>query len=153
MIGILSLIGFTIYEKSQSTGYTYAKVTYQNEVILMIDLDSLEYQVYETDYQSLIHTELAMDGIFYVPGLVTTDMQELYLIDDYARENQIKGVKLVVNDGKIEVAYQESPQDICQYQEPTNSHLQPLVCLPNELVINVYTNLSGNEFVPDSVLE
>jgi hypothetical protein len=27
------------------------------------------------------------------------------------------------------------------------------VCLPNELVIDVYTNLEDDEFIPDSILE
>lgn len=147
------MIGFSWYEKSQSTGYTYAKVTYQNEVILMIDLDSLDYQVYDTQYKNLVNTDLAGDGIFYVPGLVTTDMTELYVVDDFAKTNGIVGVKLVVVDGYIEVAYQESPRDVCEYQAPTNSHLQPLVCLPNELVINIYTDITGDQFIPDSVLE
>ncbi len=119
----------------------------------MVDLDSLEYVVYDTDYKNLIYVDLASEGIFYVPGTVTTDMTNLYLIDSYAEDQNIQGIKLLVEDGYIQVAYQESPQDICELQNPTNSSLQPLVCLPNELVINIYTNLSGDQFIPDSVLE
>ena len=106
-----------------------------------------------SNYKNLIYTDLATEGIFYVPGSVTTDMSNLYLVDSYAANNNIQGIKLLVEDGYIQVAYQESPQDICELQNPTNSSLQPLVCLPNELVINIYTNLSGNQFIPDSVLE
>lgn len=153
LFGIISLIGINLYASSQETGYTYAKITYKDELILMIDLDSLEYVVYDTDYKNLIYVDLASEGIFYVPGTVTTDMTNLYLIDSYAQSNNIQGIKLFVEDGYIQVAYQESPQDICELQNPTNSSLQPLVCLPNELVINIYTNLSGDQFIPDSVLE
>lgn len=152
-MGIISLIGINLYESSQESGYTYAKISYKDELILMIDLDTLQYEVYNTDYKNLINTDLASEGIFYVPGTVTTDMSDLYQIDSYAANNNIQGVKLFVEDGYIQVIYQESPQDICELQNPTNSSLQPLVCLPNELVVNVYTNLSGDQFVPDSVLE
>ena len=153
LFGIISLIGINLYASSQETGYTYAKITYKDELILMVDLDSLEYVVYDTDYKNLIYVDLASEGIFYVPGTVTTDMTNLYLIDSYAEDQNIQGIKLLVEDGYIQVAYQESPQDICELQNPTNSSLQPLVCLPNELVINIYTNLSGDQFIPDSVLE
>jgi len=119
----------------------------------MIDLDSLEYKLYDSAYKDLVNVELAAEGIFYVPGTTTTDMQELYLTDDFARENLIVGVKLLISDGKIEVAYQESPRNICELQRATNSNLEPLVCLPNELVVTVLTSLSSDEFIPDSVLE
>ena len=119
----------------------------------MIDLESYEYTVYDTEYKNEVNTDLANQGIFYVPGLVTTDMSLLYLEDEYAKDNEIVGIKLVIEDEKISVAYQESPKDLCELQPPTDSHLRPIVCLPNELVIDIYTDLESSEFVPDSVLE
>jgi len=119
----------------------------------MIDLESLEYQVFNTVYKSQIITDRADEGIFYVPGKVTTDMEALYQVDEFARDNQIIGIKLLIENSKISVEYQESPRDICEFQAPTDSHLQPIVCLPNELIINVYTNLSSEQFVPDAILE
>jgi hypothetical protein len=145
-------LGFRIYENSNRSGNAYARITYENELILMIDLATLDYQVFNTAYKDQIITELALEGIFYVPGKVTTDMEALYQVDEYARENEIVGIKLLVKDSKISVEYQESPRDLCEFQAPTDSHLQPIVCLPNELVIDVYTNLSSEQFVPDAIV-
>lgn len=153
LIGLLSLIGFKILENQNSTGNVYAKITYENELILMVDLNTLEYTVYDTPYKDNVYTDRASEGIFYVPGKVTSDMEVLYLTDDYARLNEIVGIKLLVEDQKISVAYQESPRDLCELQSPTNSHLRPIVCLPNELVIDVFTDMNQDEFIPDSVLE
>ncbi len=153
LLGIGLLIGFRLYEEAASSGNVYAKISYDNELILMIDLETLEYHIYDTDYKDQIVVDRYNEGIFYVPGKVTTDMDVLYEIDDYARENQIVGIKLLVEDQKISVVYQESPRDLCQFQAPTDSHLRPIVCLPNALVIDVYTDLTSDQFVPDSVLE
>ncbi len=149
IIGIV----FNVLQKVNDTGNTYAKVVYQNEVILMINLENNEYKIYDTEYKNLIHTEKADEGIFYVPGKTTVEMSELYETDDYARENNIVGIKIIVEEQKISVAYQESPKDLCQLQKPTSSPLMPIVCLPNELVINVYTDIESDQFIPDSILE
>ncbi|MCK4551308.1 MAG: NusG domain II-containing protein [Tenericutes bacterium] len=146
-------MGFKVIENINKTDNIYAKVVYHNNLILMIDLKSMEYTVYDTEYKDQVITVRADEGIFYVPGLVTTDMEELYEADDFARLNNIVGIKLEVKDQKISVLYQESPRDFCQLQPPTNSHLRPIVCLPNELVIDIYTNMNNDEFIPDSVLE
>lgn len=119
----------------------------------MVDLKSMDYTVYDTEYSDQVVTTRADEGIFYVPGLVTTEMDVLYEADEFARSNNIVGIKLEIENQKISVVYQESPRDLCQLQPPTNSHLRPIVCLPNELVIDIYTNMSSDEFIPDSVLE
>jgi len=153
LIGILSFIGFKLYENQTSTGNIYAKVTYDNVLILMINLETNEYFVYDSVYQDEVDTGRASEGIFYVPGKVTTDMEALYLVDEYARDHQIVGIKLQVDNNAISVVYQESPKDLCELQGASDSHLEPIVCLPNELVIDIYTNLESDVFVPDSVLE
>lgn len=152
-IGLSLLIGFKVYEASQATGNLYAKVIYKDQTILMIDLESNEFKIYDTIYKTQIDTGLSEEGIFYVPGSETVLMEELYLTDTYARDRQIVGIKILVQNQKIQVVYQESPKDICELQRPTNSSLEPIVCLPNELVIQVYTNLGDNALVIDSVLE
>ncbi len=119
----------------------------------MINLENDQYKVYDTEYKNQVITARSNEGIFYVPGDVTKDMQPLYETDSFAKENQIVGIKLKVENGEISVVYQESPKDICQLQGPSDSALEPIVCLPNELVINVYTNLDENQFTPDSILE
>jgi hypothetical protein len=153
MIALFSGIIFRVIENLNDTGNIYAKVVYQNEVILMINLKNNEYLVYDTEYKNQIDVTRYKDGIFYVPGKITTDMETLYQEDEYARDNQIVGIKVLVKDEKISVVYQESPKDTCQLQRPTSSSLMPIVCLPNELVINVYTDIENNQFIPDSVLE
>lgn len=153
VIGLALLLGFKWAERSQSTGAVFARVFYRDELILMIDLDNLTYHLYDTPYQNQIDVSRHDEGIFYVPGTTTTQMAALYAVDDYAREQEIVGIKLQVSDGKIRVLYQESPRDYCELQRPTNSSLEPLVCLPNELMVTIMTNLSPDDFVPDGVLE
>ena len=153
IVGLALLLGFKLWENTNKTGEVFAKVTYRDETILMIDLHNYEYKVYDTEYKDQVIVERAEEGIFYVPGTTTTDMSELYETDEYARDHGIVGVKLLVENGKIQVLYQESPRDICQLQRPTSSSLEPLVCLPNELIVSIMTNMESDEFIPDSVLE
>jgi len=144
VLGLAALLGFKLYERATDAGTAYAQVFYQDELILKIDLDSREYQLYDTEYRDRINVDYAADGIFYVPGTTTTGT---------ADASGIVGIKLLVADGKISVVYQESPKDICEYQAPTDSSLFPLVCLPNELVITIQTNLAPDQFVPDVIME
>ena len=153
VVGLLSLLGIKLYENYSSTGNVYAKVFYQDELILMIDLNTYEYTIYNTQYKDQVDVGRSDEGIFYVPGTLTNEMTLLYETDEYAKSNQIVGIKLQIKDGAIAVVYQESPKDVCELQGYTNSSLQPLVCLPNELVIDIYTNLDSDQFVPDSILE
>lgn len=147
--GVLDLI-----DRINSTGETFAEVTYAGEPILKINLKNPEeYHVYDTFYSSQIDTGLAAQGIFYVPGETTTSMTELYLSDTYAEENQIVGIKLLVEDGKISVVYQESPRDLCQFEPPTNSSLDPIVCLPNKVVVRIITSQTEDELIIDAGLE
>jgi len=153
ILSVIGLIVFQLIERVQATGEVYAKIFYQDQLILMIDLNTNQSIIYNTPYQSQIDTSRSNEGIFYVPGTTTTDMTLLYQEDDYAREKGIVGIKIMVVDHKIRVVYQESPRDLCQLQSPTNSRLRPIVCLPNELVISVYTNMETDEFIPDAILE
>lgn len=153
LIALLSGLGFRIVQNINSTGNTFAKIVYQNELILMINLENNEYHLYDTIYKDQIHVGRASEGVFYVPGKVTTEMTTLYEEDLYAKDNSIVGIKVIVADAKISVAYQESPKDLCELQKPTSSPLMPIVCLPNELVINIYTDIESDAFIPDSVLE
>ncbi|NLZ61517.1 MAG: hypothetical protein GX904_01830 [Acholeplasmataceae bacterium] len=153
VIGLVLLLSFKLWENTNRTGAVFAKVSYRDETILMIDLNSFEYKVYDTQYKDQVIVQRAQEGIFYVPGTTTTDMTALYETDTYARDHQIVGVKLQIENGKIQVLYQESPRNICQLQRPTSSSLEPLVCLPNELVVSIMTNMESDEFIPDSVLE
>ena len=155
MVGLAALFGFKILENAQSTGNIYAKIFYQDELILMIDMKTYDYTVYNTQYKNQINVGRAEEGIFYVPGAIMSEaeMQALWNMDEYAFENSIVGIKLLVQNEKIEVDYQVSPRDLCELQPPTNSSLQPIVCLPNKLVINVITNMTSDQFIPDAIME
>lgn len=156
IVSVLFLIGFfvvSLLEESQKTGEIYAKVFYRDTLVLMIDLQTNEYVVYNTPYANQVNTGRAAEGVFYVPGTTTTTMDNLYQIDAYAAQNQIVGIKLIVEQNKIRIGYQESPRDLCEMQSPTDSRMRPLVCLPNELLVSVYTNLTSEDFIPDAILE
>jgi len=148
LLGVVALIGINLYQKSQATGEAYAKVFYKDELILKIDLHTNEYVVYNTDYHDQVIVTYATQGVFYVPGTTTTS------VDPEDENISVPRVKLAVDKNKasIEVVYQESPRDICELQGSSNTSLKPLICLPNELVITVVTNETGDTFIPDGVL-
>lgn len=155
IVGLAALLGFKLIENSQSTGNIYAKIYYQDELIMVIDMKTYDYTVYNTPYKNQIHVGRSEEGIFYVPGAIMTEAEMLALweTDTYASTNEIVGIKLLVKDEKIEVDYQVSPRDLCELQPPTNSSLEPIVCLPNKLVINVVTNMTSDQFIPDAIME
>lgn len=154
LIAILSTGVLGIIESINSTGEAFAEVTYAGEPIIKINLNNPEeFQIYSSEYRSDINVDLASQGIFYVPGETTTNMDELYETDTYARENQIVGIKLQVKDGKISVLYQESPRDLCQYEPPTDSSIHPIVCLPNKVVIRIITSQTEDDLIIDDGLE
>jgi len=150
---LIAFLAVRLIDAAQATGEVYAKVFYQDQLILMIDLKTNEYVLYNTPFKDRIDVGMAEDGVFYVPGTSTVDMDALYAVDEYARDNGIVGIKLLVESAKIRVAYQESPRDYCELQPPTDSRLRPLICLPNELVVTVHTDMESDEFIPDTVLE
>jgi len=155
LIGLAALFSFKIIENSQSTGNIYAKIFFQDELIMVIDMKTYDYTLYNTQYKNQIDVGRAVEGIFYVPGAIMTEaeMQALWDMDSYASDHEIVGIKLLVQNEKIEVDYQVSPRDLCELQPPSNSSLEPIVCLPNKLVINVVTNMTSDEFIPDAILE
>jgi hypothetical protein len=130
LVGIALLVGFKWFEASRITGSAFAKVYYKDELILMIDLHSSEYILYDT------------------PGTTTVT------VDPADSNVDVPRVKLAIDMEKasIEVLYQESPRDVCELQGSTDSSLKPLVCLPNELVVTVTTEIPEGGFVPDGVL-
>jgi|APMed6443717190_1056831.scaffolds.fasta_scaffold288417_2 hypothetical protein len=148
LVGVAALIGIRWYEASQRTGEAFAKVFYKDEMILQINLHTCEYIVYDTPYADQIIVQYASEGFFYVPGTTTTH------VDPEDENVDVPLVKLAVDTGagSIEVVYQESPRDICELQGASDSSLQPIVCLPNELVITVITDDTGEYFVPDGEL-
>ena len=78
---------------------------------------------------------------------------ELSKLNKYIEIEKIEDNIKVEKNEKIEVDYQVSPRDLCEMQSPTDSRMRPLVCLPNELLVSVYTNLTSEDFIPDAILE
>mgnify|MGYP001009884363 FL=1 len=59
IVSVLFLIGFfvvSLLEESQKTGEIYAKVFYRDTLVLMIDLQTNEYVVYNTPYTTKVDT-------------------------------------------------------------------------------------------------
>jgi len=148
LVGLGALLGIRWYTRSQATGESFAKVFYKDQMILLIDLHTCEYVLYDTPYKDQIIVAYADQGWFYVPGTTTTNP------DPEDDRIDLPRVTLKVNPtaGSIEVVYQESPRDICELQGPSDSSLKPLVCLPNELVITVVTDKTKDTFIPDGVI-
>lgn len=155
IIAILSTGILTFIERINSTGESFAQITYAGQPLIEINLnDPEEFHVYNTEYKDQVIVDRATEGIFYVPGETTKDMQALYEEDTFAKDNQIQGIKVQVKDGKISVLYQESPRDLCQLEPPTNSSLDPIVCLPNKVVIKIITSAENiSDIYIDDVLE
>lgn len=147
-IGLAALFGIRWYANSQSTGEAFAKIYYKDQMILLIDLHTCEYVLYNTPYRDQVIVAFSDEGMFYVPGTATLNPDPEDGNIDVAR------VALRVNKeaGSIEVVYQESPRDICELQGASDSSLKPLVCLPNELVITVVTDQTQDRFIPDGVI-
>lgn len=148
ILGVGALLGVRWFEASRETGETFAKVYYRDELILLIDLSTCEYHVYDTPYADLVITDYAAEGIFYVPGTTTVDP------DPEDDRISLPRVRLEVDTeaASITVAYQESPRNVCELQGASDSSLKPLVCLPNELVVTVITNETSGQFVLDGEL-
>lgn len=148
MIGIIALVGIKIHESLTATGDAFAKVFFKDELILKINLHTNEYIVYDTDYKDQVIVTYASQGIFYVPGTTTIN------VDPEETNITLPRVKLGVDTakGSIEILYQESPRDICELQGSSDSSMKPLVCLPNELVVTVVTDELEENFIPDGVL-
>ncbi len=148
LIGLTALLGIRWYTRSQATGESFAKVFYKDQMILLIDLQTCDYVLYDTPYKDQVVVAFADQGLFYVPGTTTVNPDPE---DDHI---DLPRVTLKVNTAarSIEVVYQESPRDICELQGPSDSSLKPLVCLPNELVITVVTDQTRETFIPDGVI-
>lgn len=148
ILGLAALFGVRWIAASQKTGEAFAKVYYRDELILLIDLSTCEYDVFDTPYADLVITTYAAEGIFYVPGTTTLEP------DPEDSRIDVPRVRLEVDKAaaSITVAYQESPRDVCELQGATDSSLKPLVCLPNELVVTVITNETADHFVLDGDL-
>lgn len=75
-------------------------------------------------------------------AVVTYQNKEVMTIDlkkdaTYHVDAKNGDVKLVVTDGSIQVASENSPYHLCQKQGNIKASHEVLVCLPNELVVTI----------------
>lgn len=104
-----------------------AIVYYNDEKILEIELEDGNYKVYNEN--RVLNIDLEND-VFHVLG------------------SNPYGVYIQYQDNKVRVIDEESPQHICQTQGWTNSPLNPLTCLPNNIIIVIQAN---DDSLPDDI--
>ncbi len=91
-----------------------AVVYYNDERILTISLIDGSYEIINEDRVLDTNTR---DGIYHVLG------------------SNPYGVYIQYDNHQVRVIDEESPKHICQLQGWTNSPIQPLTCLPNNIII------------------
>ena len=104
-----------------------AVVYYNNERILEIELIDGDYKVFNEDRVLAVDVE---NDVFHVLG------------------SNPYGVYIKYQDNKVRVIDEESPKHICQTQGWTNSPLNPLTCLPNNIIIVIEAD---DENLPDDI--
>jgi len=100
-----------------------AVVVYQNQEVIRIELSTNDYQIIQPNYVIDINEE---ENIYTLVGT-------------------LGNVYIQVQEGKVSVIDETSPQNICQIQGETNSSLKPLTCLPNDLVVRIEAPLSEDD--------
>jgi hypothetical protein len=104
-----------------------AVVYYNDERILTIDLEDGGYTIHNSDRVASIDEQ---ENIYHVIG------------------SNPYGVYIQYRDNKVKVIDEESPRHICQTQGWTNSPLQPLTCLPNNIIIVIEAK---DDSLPDDI--
>ena len=117
-IALISLVAYFVLQITlNNSGLTdgVAVVVFQDERILEISLEDGSYKVLD-------------DTI----GITVDEDNNLYTIPD---TNGTHDLVIEYKDNKVRVKEEVSPQNICSIQGWSNSPLNPLTCLPNNLVV------------------
>ena len=123
VFSLASLVTVIIFQQRTAAVDGTAIVRYRGIEILHISLEDGSASVLHEDYVLEVDTQ---NHIYKVQG----DLGE---------------VVIQYRDHKVSVIEETSPQNICQHQGETNSPLQPLTCLPNDVVITI----QSDRFDPD----
>ena len=115
LLSVSSLFGVKALQERSAETDGFARVMYQNELILEIALGSSDYTIYNPTHVLEINGDQDTFKVTGTLGPVTIQ-----------RANQM-----------VRVIEQTSPENICELQGATNSPLKPLTCLPNELVVRI----------------
>ena len=115
LLSVSSLFGVQALQERSAETDGFARVMYQNELILEIALGSSDYTIHNPTHVLEINGDQDTFQVTGTLGPVTIQ-----------RANQM-----------VRVIEQTSPENICELQGATNSPLKPLTCLPNELVVRI----------------
>ena len=115
LLSVSSLFGVQALQERSAETDGFARVMYQNELILEIALGNSDYTIHNPTHVLEINRDQDTFQVTGTLGPVTIQ-----------RANQM-----------VRVIEQTSPENICELQGATNSPLKPLTCLPNELVVRI----------------
>ena len=123
LLSVSSLFGVQALQDRSAETDGFARVMYQNELILEIALGSSDYTIHNPMHVLEINGDQDTFKVTGTLGPVTIQ-----------RAHQM-----------VRVIEQTSPENICELQGATNSPLKPLTCLPNELVVRIERAPSEND--------
>lgn len=89
-------------------------------------------------------------NVFYDNRLVATldlSRNETVLLEKSKYPLLIDDLEVEVKDGKVQISKETSPNHICSKQGWSSSPINPLVCLPN----HVYVQIESEEAINDGV--
>ncbi len=127
IVAVVSFFAFRELTNDSALVDGTAIVFYNDEKILEIDLADGNYKVFNEDRILSIDED---NKLYHVEG------------------SNPYGVLIEYQDNRVRVIDEESPQHICRQQGWTNSPLNPLTCLPNNIIIVIEAK---DEDLPDDI--
>ena len=128
VVALVSYLAFRQITNDSALEDGTAIIFYNNQKILEIDLVDGSHEVFD---QSRILSIDDIDSVFHVEG------------------SNPYGVYIEYSNNKVRVIDEESPKHICQTQGWSNSPLQPLTCLPNNIIIVI--EAKKDDSLPDDI--
>lgn len=125
-IGIIGIVAYIVLQLTLNNAGLEdgtAIVIFNNERIMEIELEDGSYKILNTSL-----------------GITVDETNSLFTIPD---TNGSHDLVIEYKDNKVRVAEEVSPQNICSEQSWSNSPLEPITCIPNNLVIVIERPLSA----------
>jgi hypothetical protein len=115
VIGLVSYFSLQLILNNQSYPDGIAVVYFDNEEILAIELADGNYEILDETI-----------------GIVVDEVNLLFTVPNTNGDNDLV---IEYQDHMVRVKEEVSPQNICSIQGWSNSPLEPITCIPNNLVI------------------
>jgi hypothetical protein len=115
VIGLVSYFSLQLILNNQSYPDGIAVVYFDNEEILAIELADGNYEILDETI-----------------GIVVDEVNLLFTVPN---TNGVNDLVIEYQDHMVRVKEEVSPQNICSIQGWSNSPLEPITCIPNNLVI------------------